>query len=165
MSKALKKLPTTISLKRWLNTVTLLKWLDNHNIFDLVFGDSLHSEVIKKSYALLEFLYSNGRIERKEFDKMWECATKKHEAYKVAILKALSFLATKAKIEDLRYLYLKLKSIPLAEVDKFVLDLIKSIAKKLAGDESLNVSSPPYRHNQRRGNIIGPPLPPGLPKF
>lgn len=66
---------------------------------------------------------------------MWECATKKHEAYKVAILKALSFLATKAKIEDLKYLFLKIKSIPMVEVDKFCLDLVKSIAKKLAGEE------------------------------
>ena len=85
-------------------------------------------------------MYMNGKIERRELDKMWECATKKHEAYKVAILKALAFLASKASIEDLKYLFLKLKSIPLAEVDKFCLDLIKAIAKKLAGDESHIVS-------------------------
>jgi hypothetical protein len=120
----------------------MLEWLENHKIFDLVFGDSLHSEVIKKSYILLDYLYSNGKIERREFDKMWECATKKHEAYKVAILKALAFLASKSKIEDLKYLFLKLKSIPLSEVDKFCLDLIKAIAKKLAGDDSIVVGSP-----------------------
>lgn len=115
----------------------MLEWLDSNRVFELVFGDSLHSEVIKKSYTLLDFLYSNGKITKRELDKMWECATKKHEAYKVAILKALAFLATKANVEHLRYLFGKLKAIPLAEVDKFCLDLIKSIAKKLVGDESM----------------------------
>ena len=66
---------------------------------------------------------------------MWECATKKHEAYKVAILKALSFLATKANLEHLRYLYVKLKSLPYPELDKFCLGLLRAIAKKLSGEE------------------------------
>lgn len=66
---------------------------------------------------------------------MWECATKKHEAYKVAILKALSFLATKANLEHLRYIYLKLKSLPYPELDKFCLGLLRAIAKRLSGEE------------------------------
>ena len=98
--------------------------------------------MIKKSYTLLDFLYKNGRLQTKQFDKMWECATKKHEAYKVGILKALTFLATIAKIEDLQYLFGKMKLIPLSEVDKFCLDLTKAIAKKLVGDESMAVESP-----------------------
>lgn len=129
-------------MKKWLNSGHLLSWLDKHRIFDIVFGDSLHSEVIKKSYTLLDFLYKNGRLQTKQFDKMWECATKKHEAYKVGILKALTFLATIAKIEDLQYLFGKMKLIPLSEVDKFCLDLTKAIAKKLVGDESMAVESP-----------------------
>ncbi len=42
---------------------------------------------------------------------MWDCATKKHEAYKVAILKSLAFLATRANLQDLNYLFQKLKSV------------------------------------------------------
>jgi ubiquitin carboxyl-terminal hydrolase 9/24 len=123
--------------KKWLNTEILLEWLDKNRIFDLVFGDSLHSEVIKKSYNLLEFMYLNGKLKKREFDKMWECATKKHEAYKIAILKALAFLATKANLEDLKYLFAKVKSTAMPEIDKFCLDLIKAISKKLVGDVSL----------------------------
>ena len=66
---------------------------------------------------------------------MWECATKKHEAYKVAILKTFHFLATKASRDDLSYLFLKIKSLPMSEIDKFCIALIKAIAKTLAGDE------------------------------
>jgi len=49
-------------VKKWLNAERLLEWLEKHKIFDIVFGDSLHSEVIKKSYTLLDFLYKNGRL-------------------------------------------------------------------------------------------------------
>jgi hypothetical protein len=146
--------------KRWLNSERLLEWFEQNKIFDIIFGDSLHSECIKKSYSILEFLYHNGRIQRREFDKMWECATKKHEAYKVGILKALAFVATKAKIDDLKYLFTKLKSIPLAEVDKFCLDLMKAIAKKLTGDESFVVQ--PRRNNFSQNPMIGPLLPSNL---
>lgn len=48
--------------KKWLTTELLLAWFDQHRVFDIVFGDSLHSEVIKKSYQMLEFMYINGRI-------------------------------------------------------------------------------------------------------
>ena len=153
-------------VKKWLTSELLLNWLDKHRIFDIVFGDSLHSEVIKKSYTLLDFLYKNGRLQTKQFDKMWECATKKHEAYKVGILKALTFLATIAKIEDLQYLFGKMKLIPLSEVDKFCLDLTKAIAKKLVGDESMAVESPTRTTNLggRASNFQGPPIQTPLPR-
>jgi hypothetical protein len=89
---------------------------------------------------------------------MWECATKKHEAYKVGILKALAFLATKAKIQDLKYLFAKLRGIPMTEVDKFCLDLMKAIAKKLTGDDTFVLREP----KRRPDPIIGPLLPPNL---
>ena len=56
---------------------------------------------------------------------MWDCATKKHEAYKVAILKALTFLTSMANQEHLQYLFLKIKSLPWTEVDKFSLGLVR----------------------------------------
>jgi hypothetical protein len=67
--------------------------MDEQRIFNLIFGESLHSEVIKKSNILLGFLYSQERIRVEELDIIWDCATKKHEAYKVAVLKALTYLA------------------------------------------------------------------------
>ena len=68
---------------------------------------------------------------------MWDCATKKHEAYKVAILKSLAFLATRANLQDLHYLFQKLKSLQTSEIDKFDLALLKAIAKRLVGDSEI----------------------------
>ena len=36
--------------------------MDDNRIFNMMFGESFHPEVVKKSYFLLEFLYNNDRI-------------------------------------------------------------------------------------------------------
>jgi len=36
--------------------------MDKNQIFNMMFGESLHPEVIKNSYFLLEFLYHNDRV-------------------------------------------------------------------------------------------------------
>ena len=41
----------------------------------MMFGESFHPEVIKKSYFLLEFLYNNNRIGEEQLNVMWDCAT------------------------------------------------------------------------------------------
>ena len=63
---------------------------------------------------------------------MWHVATKKHEAFKGAIFKALTYLAEKVSLPELNFLFQKVKSLPLRDHDKFSLELLKAIAKKLA---------------------------------
>jgi DNA ligase-1 len=48
--------------------------MDQNGIFNTIFGESLHPEVIKKSYFLLEFLYKNGKI------KVWTAAVLRSSA-------------------------------------------------------------------------------------
>jgi hypothetical protein len=46
---------------------------------------------------------------------MWHVATKKHEAFRAVILKALAFLSGVMKPKELKYLFEKLKSLPLKD--------------------------------------------------
>lgn len=124
--------------------------MEEENIFFMIFGESLHSEVIKKSYSILDFLYKNEKIQNKEFDIIWDCAIKKHEAYKVAILKALGFLGQKCSLDHLRYLFYKIKSLPLSEIDRFAIQLLRTIARKLS-----NIDSEVQSH-KINSNFVGP---------
>jgi hypothetical protein len=83
--------------------------MDDNRIFNMMFGESCHPEVIKKSYFLLEFLYNNDRIGEEQISMMWDCATKKHEAYKIAILRALMFLGSKVRSKELQLMVSKIK--------------------------------------------------------
>lgn len=97
-----------------------------------MFGESLHPEVIKKSKDLLEFLYLNGRIGEEQLNMMWQCAMQKHEVYRVAILKALIFLASIVRSQELRFIYEKVRSLPANQIDKFMMLLLKTMAKNVA---------------------------------
>ena len=63
---------------------------------------------------------------------MWECAIQKHEAQKVAIMKAFIFLASKMKHAELKYLFEKIKSTSLTNTDKFLMHLLKTIARSIS---------------------------------
>ena len=84
--------------------------MEKENFFDIIFGESVHPEVIKKSFPLLDFLYTNNKLGVPEFEIMWHIATKKHETFKVAIIKALTHLATKTIPEHTELLFHKVKS-------------------------------------------------------
>ena len=47
----------------------------------------------------------------------------------------MAFLSSKMSLDDLQYLFIKIKTLPLSEIDKFCLGLVRSIARKIAGDE------------------------------
>ena len=68
---------------------------------------------------------------------MWHVATKKHEAFRAVILKALAFLTSVLKPKELRFLFDKLQTLPLKEQDKFSLGLLKAIAKVLAPNNAV----------------------------
>ena len=63
---------------------------------------------------------------------MWDFAMQKHEVYKVAIMKALINLAQKVKCNELKIMFQKIKQQPLNQTDKFLMLLLKTIAKNIA---------------------------------
>jgi hypothetical protein len=56
-----------------------LQWIEDHNIFNMLFGDNLHPEIIKRSREMLEFLYQNKKLTRTHLETLWDCATRTHE--------------------------------------------------------------------------------------
>lgn len=81
-------------------------------------------------------MYSVGKIQTNEIDIIWDCATNKHEAYKAAILKALTNLSSKLSLEHLKYLLLKIKALSFSDIDKFAIGLLRSIARKVSNSDN-----------------------------
>ena len=46
-----------LKMKKWLTAEAMIEWLREKKIFGVFFGTSLHPEVIKKAFYLLDFLY------------------------------------------------------------------------------------------------------------
>lgn len=68
---------------------------------------------------------------------MWDVATKKHEAFKSVILRALAFLTSVLKPKELRFIFEKVRGMNLKDHDAASLALLKSIAKVIAHKKSL----------------------------
>lgn len=115
----------------WLTPEYYLQWLLDHDIFGIFFGETLHSELVVKYYAVLSFLYSKDQLNEKHLELIWDCAINKHDAYRVNILKVLSTLALKIKPSHAKFLYDKVKSMDLSEYCKFTLQLLKHLNKNV----------------------------------
>jgi hypothetical protein len=67
---------------------------------------------------------------------MWHIATKKHEAFRQAIFRALTFLAGKClTCSEIRCLFYKIKTVAVKDHDRASLALLKAIAKRLAASD------------------------------
>ena len=118
---------------RWLTTDLLLEWIDKEQIFTIFYGGSQHHEVIKKSLLILGWLYQNKRLPEEQIDLMWSISTKKHEAYKHVVFSLfLSLSQYYLETPDLRFMFLKVQAIAPKDQDKFSLQILKAIVKRLA---------------------------------
>lgn len=115
----------------WLTDQRFLDWLLDNKIFELFFGETLHSELVTKYYAILCFLYSKDKLTEEHFEVMWDCAINKHEAYRVNILKILSTLALKILPSHAKFLFEKVKQMDQNDFCKFTLTLVKHINKNV----------------------------------
>ena len=75
----------TDDVARWLTSNLLIDWMDSHNLIELIFGGHYHSELAKRSVDLLKFCYEKQRFGLTGMDKIWEAATREHEADREAI--------------------------------------------------------------------------------
>lgn len=127
---------TSLLTMRLLNptcTETLLLWCDEVNIFGVFFNKCIHSELIKRSPYLLDFLHKHERLTESELNLIWHVATKKHEAFRNAVFKCLTFLVGKSfNLPILRFLFEKIKLIAYKDHNRCSLDLLKSLLMKLA---------------------------------
>jgi len=66
--------------KRWVTKDFLAEWFQRKNIFKVLFEESAHQEVIKKSSQVIEFLCELGLVGPNEINAMWNTMLK-HDTY------------------------------------------------------------------------------------
>lgn len=57
----------------------MLEWLEKENLFDIIFGETIHVQLISRSLPLLIFFYENGKLTREKLELIFELAHGKHE--------------------------------------------------------------------------------------
>lgn len=80
---------------------TLLDWISEHNILSIVFGETSHTELIRRSSPLLRFLFTQKRITPQDTEMITHLAFSKHDAFRTFVFKALADVADSMSIEEL----------------------------------------------------------------
>ena len=120
----------TDDVARWLTSNLLIDWMDSHNLIELIFGEQYHSELAKRSVDLLKFCYEKQRFGLTGMDKIWEAATREHEADREAIFSIFVELIDVMTQNDLQHLFSKIRILPYSEIDVQILTFIKTLASR-----------------------------------
>lgn len=80
----------------------MLDWLEKESIFSIVFGESMHVEVISRCLPVLTFLYEQGQLTPERIEVIFELSHGKHEAFRNPVMKILLELIEIMNLEDLK---------------------------------------------------------------
>lgn len=113
-----------------LSAKMFLEWIDKNKIFELILGDSIHIEIIKRTHEILKFLAKYESLPLNLLDLIWNARIGKHEAIAIGIDNLIIEIADILDEKGIEYLKKKIDSIPDEEQNELTLNLIKEFALK-----------------------------------
>ena len=79
----------------------MMEWLESNHILENVYGDSMHNELLKRSFPLLRFYNRMGALSKDKLLWLWKLSKEKHAVFKAQILKNLSDLVKSFDFEKI----------------------------------------------------------------
>ena len=70
----------------------MIIWLEDNQILESVYGDSMHTEVIKRSLPLLRFYNKKKKLSKEKINWLWKLSQEKHAVFREIILKNIADL-------------------------------------------------------------------------
>jgi hypothetical protein len=106
----------------------MIGWLRENKIMERIYGDNLHSEIIRRSGDIPKYLARRRNLTIEDLDLLWEASSGKHESVQHIMHTSLSELAECLSEEQIDYILQKIAAIPLAAFDATALKLLRSYA-------------------------------------
>ena len=102
---------TKYSVRRTLNAKEIMDKLKQENIFEMIFGENYHIQLIQRSMEIIRFYINEKEITEKEIDYIWQ-ATKKDQQTKMEIYKIIADIAISFKSEEIEMLVERFALVP-----------------------------------------------------
>lgn len=122
---------TAVNTQNTRKTMTpkkFIKWIFKNQIFELILGDSMHNEIIKRTHDILKFIAKYETIPKNLIDLLWKACEGKHEAIMIALYDVIIQIADHLDDEGIERLKEKIEAIPEEEINEHTLNLIKGFA-------------------------------------
>lgn len=113
-----------------LNARMFIDWINKNKIFELILGDSIHIEIIKRTHEIIKFMAKFEQLPLNLLDLLWNSCSGKHEAITIGLYDLIVEIADILDMQGIVYLKQKINSIPDEEQNELTLKLIKGFALK-----------------------------------
>lgn len=113
---------------RYISAKVFIEWVEKNKIFELILGDSLHVEIIKRTHEIIKFIAKYEKIPLSLLDLLWKSCEGKHEATLIGMYDLITEIADSLDKEGIDFLKNKIESIPDEEQNEMTLKLIKGFA-------------------------------------
>lgn len=112
----------------FIDSAQLAQWLRNNNILEQLYGENMHPELARRCVEIPRFLSTEGMLEDKDIDLIWEASEGKHESICHLIYASIGDLSATLSIVQLDYLYKKICNIPFANYSVQTVNLVRSFS-------------------------------------
>ncbi|CAD8183529.1 unnamed protein product [Paramecium pentaurelia] len=110
----------------WYKNDNVLKYIVDNQVFQELFGEKAHFELIKRSFPIIQFLYLHHKLSKDEILCILRLGKGKHETWDNMISKILTDLAEILSLEDVETL---IQNIQQSQIDQNGLNFIKSLGR------------------------------------
>lgn len=123
-----------ISRKRYVKYLTseiFLKWLCNNKVVEILLGDSMHVEIVKRCHDILIFMCKHKYMPADILNHIWAAGEGKHDSLVRVLYEMIIEISAYLTPELLNLLYEKIKAIPLADYVELTLNLVKGFTENV----------------------------------
>mgnify|MGYP003641221869 CR=1 FL=1 len=106
---------------------SLAIWLKQVKIMEILYGPTMHLEVLKRSADVVKYLLHAGQLSVNDVLMMWDATIGKHETIRCRIYDDLAELVGQLDYAHLDGLYQRIAQLPVAEYDIHLLKLLHNI--------------------------------------
>lgn len=105
----------------------VIKWIENNGLFDKLFCETAHLEVIKRSFALAKFLAKHNAISHSQLLQIYALAADNHQSLKTTLMQGLYELVEQLSLPEVETFFNMIVVRNHQKVDADYLGLIKAM--------------------------------------
>ena len=110
---------------KYLTSEIFLKWISENKIVEILLGDSMHVEIIKRCHDILIFMCKHKYMPSDIINHIWKAGEGKHDSLVRGLYEMIIEISAYLSADSLKLLYEKIKEIPLSNYVELTLNLVK----------------------------------------
>jgi hypothetical protein len=114
----------------WFTGDYLAKWILEQKVMEAILNENAHSELVRRSVHILIFLAKKKMLNTSMLELLWKCQHDKHEDIIRGVYDTIKELIDYLTLDDVKYIFGKVKIIPIEKYDEKLLTFMKEFTLK-----------------------------------